>query len=170
MTEESKKGYIWVLEQSALEEGVKSTTRYRKHNFNKKICKQESPAPQRQRSGAKGGKAARKTAKVRRFTRSDEPKTVRCRGALLSNEYPGAVKEEQTSRTPNENFGTSGGMPYYLPRSNALQTPTSSYAPSVNRPNSPTSPMISNTTPYEFTSITACGSAAPEDPLFYEVL
>lgn len=153
-----------------MEEGVKSTTRYRKHNFNKKICKPESPAPQRQRSGAKGGKAARKTAKVRRFTRSDEPKTFRCRGALLSTTHPDAIEEEPAPRTPNKNFFPSGGMPYYLHRSNALQTPTSRYAPSFNRPNSPMSPLISNTTPYEFASITACGSAAPEDPLFYEVL
>jgi len=60
--EDSKKGFIWVLANSALEEGVKSTTRYRKHNLHKKSCKTEHPAPQRQISGAKGGKAAKKSA------------------------------------------------------------------------------------------------------------
>ena len=63
-SEDSKKGFIWVLADSALEEGVKSTTRYRKHNSNKKSCKTDHPAPQRQISGAKGGKAAKKSAMV----------------------------------------------------------------------------------------------------------
>jgi hypothetical protein len=152
-----------------LEEGVKSTTRYRKHNFNKKICKRESPAPQRQRSGAKGGKAARKTAKVRRFARSDNSKASRCQGALSPTTLPGAIKEEQAERTTNKNFHTSEGMPYYLHNSNVLQAP-SMYAASLNPSNSPISPSVSNNAPYEFSSITACASAGPDDPLFYEVL
>ena len=61
-TEDTKKGFIWVLADSALEEGVKSTTRYRKQNLHKKSCRTEHPAPQRQISGAKGGKAAKKSA------------------------------------------------------------------------------------------------------------
>lgn len=61
-SEDSKKGFIWVLANSALVEGVKSTTRYRKQNLHKRSCKTEHPAPQRQISGAKGGKAAKKSA------------------------------------------------------------------------------------------------------------
>ncbi|KAL8973715.1 MAG: hypothetical protein Q9197_002029 [Variospora fuerteventurae] len=70
-TDEAKKGFIWVLEPMALVDGVKSTTRYRKPGSNKKNVKARYPAPERQRSGAKGGKAARKAAYVRRSARFD---------------------------------------------------------------------------------------------------
>ncbi|KAL8969956.1 MAG: hypothetical protein Q9183_001751 [Haloplaca sp. 2 TL-2023] len=72
-TDDSKRGFIWVLEESAYHEGVKSTTRYRKSGSNKKVSKARHPAPERQRSGAKGGKAARKAAKIRRSARLDGP-------------------------------------------------------------------------------------------------
>ncbi|KAL8722216.1 MAG: hypothetical protein Q9225_001261 [Loekoesia sp. 1 TL-2023] len=68
-TDEAKKGFIWVLEPSALVDGVKSTTRYRKPGSNKKTGRGRHPAPERQRSGAKGGKAARKAAKIRQSAR-----------------------------------------------------------------------------------------------------
>ncbi|KAI9821092.1 MAG: hypothetical protein M1827_003826 [Pycnora praestabilis] len=71
--DESKKGFIWVLEPSAIQDGVKSTTRFRKVVPNKKSCRSDNPAPQRQRSGAKGGKAARKAAKFRRSARLEDP-------------------------------------------------------------------------------------------------
>ena len=62
-----------MLEESAYHEGVKSTTRYRKSGSNKKVSRARHPAPERQRSGAKGGKAARKAAKIRRSARLDGP-------------------------------------------------------------------------------------------------
>ncbi|KAL8730967.1 MAG: hypothetical protein Q9181_004480 [Wetmoreana brouardii] len=72
-TDDSKRGFIWVLEPSAFREGVKSTTRYRKSGSNKKVVKARHPAPERQRSGAKGGRAARKAAKIRRSARYEVP-------------------------------------------------------------------------------------------------
>ena len=79
-SDDSKKGFIWVLAESALQEGVKSTTRYRKQNSNKKSLKTAHPARQRQLSGAKGGKAAKKSAatakkmsRPRRTARTDRP-------------------------------------------------------------------------------------------------
>ncbi|CAL8582867.1 hypothetical protein XPA_008510 [Xanthoria parietina] len=74
-TDEAKRGFIWVLEPSALADGVKSTTRYRKSGSNKRVAKAAHPAPERQRSGARGGKAARNAAKVRRSTRIDASKS-----------------------------------------------------------------------------------------------
>lgn len=50
---------------------MQSTTRYRKQGSNKKAAKSEHPAPQRQRSGAKGGRAAKKTAKLRRAVQDE---------------------------------------------------------------------------------------------------
>ncbi|KAL8731837.1 MAG: hypothetical protein Q9166_003121 [cf. Caloplaca sp. 2 TL-2023] len=74
-TDDAKRGFIWVLEPSALADGVKSTTRYRKFGSNKKVAKPGHAAPERQRSGAKGGKAARNAAKTRRSTRNDGPRS-----------------------------------------------------------------------------------------------
>ncbi|KAL8814571.1 MAG: hypothetical protein Q9223_006217 [Gallowayella weberi] len=74
-TDEAKKGFIWVLEATALADGVKSTTRYRKSGSNKRVARAGHAAPDRQRSGAKGGKAARNAAKVRRSARIDRPRS-----------------------------------------------------------------------------------------------
>lgn len=54
----SKKGSLWRVTQSALRDGVISTTRYRK-DPKKKPERRSSPALKRQISGAKGGKATR---------------------------------------------------------------------------------------------------------------
>ncbi|KAI9728289.1 MAG: hypothetical protein M1834_007691 [Cirrosporium novae-zelandiae] len=67
----SKKAPVWRLTQRAVEEGVKSTTRYRKNCANKNARRSDNPAPQRQRSGARGGKAAKK-ANLRRSGRVEE--------------------------------------------------------------------------------------------------
>lgn len=144
--DESKKGFIWVLENSALIEGVKSTTRYRKHNSTKKVSKVEAPAPQRQRSGAKGGKAARKAAKMRRSMRMDEPRTFRYLDGPRGDASPSSTAECQS-----QTYFSS--EPYYLHSSN---TPAES--------------VISEENPYGYSSITGCASGTPEDPLFYESL
>ncbi|MCJ1267343.1 hypothetical protein MMC22_007228 [Lobaria immixta] len=145
-SDESKKGFIWVLEDSALREGVKSTTRYRKHNSTKKVGKVEAPAPLRQRSGAKGGKAARKAAKMRRSMRMDEPRTFRYSDGPRSEASPGSTAESQTQ-------AYFSSEPYYL---------HSSIPPAES--------VISEENPYGYSSITGCASGSPEDPLFYESL
>ncbi|OJD13028.1 hypothetical protein AJ78_06462 [Emergomyces pasteurianus Ep9510] len=61
-----KPANVWVLTKEALQNGVQSTTRYRRAGTHRKCPKSEHPAPQRQKSGAKGGKAAKKNAKTRR--------------------------------------------------------------------------------------------------------
>ena len=127
-------------------EGVKSTTRYRKHNSIKKVGKVEVPAPQRQRSGAKGGKAARKAAKMRRAMRMDEPRTFRCPDGPRADASPGSTAECQ-----NQAYFAS--EPYYLHTSNP-----------------PAESVISAESPYGYSSITGCASGSPEDPLFYESL
>jgi hypothetical protein len=61
-----KANSVWILTEDAIRHGVQSTTRYRKHGSNKKTNRTRIPAPLRQRSGAKGGRAARRAAKLRR--------------------------------------------------------------------------------------------------------
>lgn len=56
---------FWRLTDEAVRNGIQSTTRYRKQANCRKTLSLEPPAPLRQRSGARGGKAAKVTAKLR---------------------------------------------------------------------------------------------------------
>ncbi len=47
---------MWMLEPSAVKDGVKSTTRYRKRVLKKSSKKSRNPCPRRRQSGAKGGR------------------------------------------------------------------------------------------------------------------
>jgi hypothetical protein len=67
--EESREGFMWRLTDEAIREGVKSTTRYRSKQPNKRSHRTQQPQPQRQASGAKGGQAARRSANLRRSKR-----------------------------------------------------------------------------------------------------
>ncbi|KAI1685128.1 Forkhead domain containing protein [Pyrenophora tritici-repentis] len=64
-SEASRKGFMWRLTDQAILEGVKSTTRYRSKQPNKRGPRNHQPQPQRQASGAKGGKASRRSARMR---------------------------------------------------------------------------------------------------------
>ncbi|OAK94175.1 hypothetical protein IQ06DRAFT_234721 [Phaeosphaeriaceae sp. SRC1lsM3a] len=66
--DDSRKGFMWRLTADALRDGVKSTTRYRSKQPNKRGSR-AIPQPQRQASGAKGGQAARRSAHVKRSKR-----------------------------------------------------------------------------------------------------
>ncbi len=151
--DEAKKGFIWVLEPTAVEGGVKSTTRYRKFNSNRKIGKPEHPAPQRQRSGAKGGKAAKKAAKTRRSARFCEPSSLRyVETPNVVSPVASVPAMENTCQTISDSGPAhSNNMPYYL------STPTSS---------SPSSILDSKSYGYE--DITGCSPHLHDDPLFYE--
>lgn len=65
--EPKKATSVWFLTQTALRHGVQSTTRYRKTGVARKSGLNSSPDLQRQRSGAKGGRAARRAARLRRL-------------------------------------------------------------------------------------------------------
>ncbi|KAH7406577.1 hypothetical protein DE146DRAFT_675957 [Phaeosphaeria sp. MPI-PUGE-AT-0046c] len=66
--DDSRKGFMWRLTADALRDGVKSTTRYRSKQPNKRGSR-TMPQPQRQASGAKGGQAARRSANIKRSKR-----------------------------------------------------------------------------------------------------
>ncbi|KAL6253084.1 hypothetical protein RBB50_000804 [Rhinocladiella similis] len=61
-----KSNSIWILTDDAIKNGVQSTTRYRKAGGGKRHNGHRAPAVQRQRSGAKGGRAASRAARQRR--------------------------------------------------------------------------------------------------------
>ncbi|KAL9115686.1 MAG: hypothetical protein Q9227_000054 [Pyrenula ochraceoflavens] len=58
-----KSNNVWVLTPQAIEHGVESTTRYRNKCPGKKAFRSKRPAFNRQVSGRKGGKAARRSAR-----------------------------------------------------------------------------------------------------------
>lgn len=63
----------WRLTEDAIKRGgIHPTTRYRKQANQRKGLGSEAPAPQRQRSGARGGKATKITARNRGHTNADE--------------------------------------------------------------------------------------------------
>lgn len=167
-TDESKKGFIWILEPAAILDGVKSTTRYRKLSSNKKSIKAECLIPQRQRSGAKGGKAARKAAKVRRYTRLDGPRTFHFHDTppdhtSLASEIPSCDQKP----IDNATFPFST-MPYYLSSPPNILTPPDTLTPFTSpTEDSPVSSMIAGNVSYGFASIAGCAPRAPRDPLFY---
>ncbi|KAL8941930.1 MAG: hypothetical protein Q9216_001958 [Gyalolechia sp. 2 TL-2023] len=147
--DEAKKGFIWVLEPSALIEGVKSTTRYRKPGSNKKNGKGRHPAPERQRSGAKGGKAARKAAKLRRSVR------VEGGGPWGQEDIPRPSIEVPTLYTGANQPVTPSSM----------WTPDSleSYLSSTSRP---LRPLTTGQALYDYGSIEGVSSMVPHGPLF----
>jgi len=59
-----------MLTDDAIENGVQSTTRYRKSGTGRRTLGHGIPAAQRQRSGARGGRAARRGARQRREEQS----------------------------------------------------------------------------------------------------
>ncbi|KAI1619646.1 hypothetical protein EDD37DRAFT_570799 [Exophiala viscosa] len=61
-----KANSVWILTEDAIKNGVQSTTRYRKTGGGKRGLGHRVAAIQRQRSGAKGGRAASRAARQRR--------------------------------------------------------------------------------------------------------
>ncbi|KAG7007009.1 hypothetical protein G7Y79_00012g033450 [Physcia stellaris] len=157
-TDDCKRGFIWVLADSALEEGVKSTTRYRKQNSNKKGSKTENPALQRQLSGAKGGKAAKKSAAnasklaASRLRRTVRPENTSPSFFHNSRKVPqlSAIDENSSSQQQHQLPYRPDAGPYYR------HTPTST-------------PLLSSSEPrtFDYGGIIGCAPDM-EGPLFYD--
>ncbi|KAL8713327.1 MAG: hypothetical protein Q9220_002526 [cf. Caloplaca sp. 1 TL-2023] len=148
--EAAKRGFIWVLEPSAITDGIKSTTRYRKQGSNKKVHKSGHPAPERQRSGAKGGKATRKAAKTRRDPPSKEARAQKKEDIPLPSVEVPTMNSSEQPLTPasiwtNDSIETFWGT--------------------VNQSLSPL-PTMQGT--YGFESIAGVTNALPADSLFSE--
>ena len=123
-----KANSVWILTEYAVKNGVQSTTRYRKHGGSKRGGANRAPAVQRQRSGAKGGRAACRAARLRRQEQHEHrsanysPGTPSSMSSLYG--YTSPSQAEYTSAytyspvTPTGEFVTSDPfppphMPYY---------------------------------------------------------
>ncbi|KAB8222679.1 hypothetical protein BDV33DRAFT_59573 [Aspergillus novoparasiticus] len=90
----------WRLTDEAITHGIQSTTRYRKQANYKKTVGSDPPAPQRQRSGAKGGKATKITAKFRGLMNQDKLRKERCHQLLVSQRRPHKILHSQHHPSP----------------------------------------------------------------------
>lgn len=140
-SDNAKKGFVWVLEPSAIAEGVKSTTRYRKTGPNKKVVKSDSRALQRQASGRKGGQAARrakggKSKRVEAVTaavaalaeEADDPSSQYYGHEAipesddLASEF--SARQARPPMTPAHLSEDGSCYPYYLPLTASLSEPS----------------------------------------------
>jgi hypothetical protein len=121
--EEQKKGFMWRLTEQAINEGVKSTTRYRSKLPNKR-ARAHTPALKRQTAGAKGGQAAKKAAKRRserlRHTTinaacSSGYSSMRSSPCIHSPALASLGRKDDFGYGSRETFGTFGRSvsPYY---------------------------------------------------------
>ncbi|PLB45650.1 hypothetical protein P170DRAFT_449306 [Aspergillus steynii IBT 23096] len=136
----------WRLTDEAVKNGIQSTTRYRKQANYKKTLGSDPPAPQRQRSGAKGGKATKITAKFRGHVSQDELRRERCRQRLACQRRP-----------PKGLYGQ-----YY----HHHQSPTTTVSP-FHVPGPPlTRPSVE---PFDLGSVVGCADAPPCTPIFCDM-
>ena len=148
-SESKKSSATWVLEDWAVKDGVKSTTRYRKPP-SRRVHRSENPAPQRQRSGAKGGRAARKFARHRRSTQHVLP--YRPQLTAPSIEFAGV--EEGKYSDPSDSLPVTpevGSWPYFH-----------SIPSSANRP----SPIDGDT--FNYLDVLGCNPEDPINALYYD--
>ena len=149
-SDDGKKGFVWVLEQSALEKGVESTTRYRKPGSHKKPGRVETVAAQRQRSGAKSGKAMKKSARLRRTTRSELPQRIEMDEA--SHDQTSANMQYQDHPSLLDNDPYEMDTLHYSVHTSPLTVQSS----------------IAETSPYGFEDIVGCMPSLDNEPLFYD--
>ena len=129
-----KKGSLWRLTRQALQDGVISTTRYRK-DPKRKPERRSSPALKRQISGAKGGQATRAASAHKRAMQARALGTTNISGF---ERHRRALRQQEPvfltpTSMPNSNRATASptsgwmphGLPSHLPHSTSL--PASPY-------------------------------------------
>ncbi|KAL5050449.1 hypothetical protein BDW71DRAFT_125812 [Aspergillus fruticulosus] len=157
----------WRLTEEAVSNGIQSTTRYRKQANYKKPVTSDPPAPQRQRSGAKGGKATKITARFRSNGLSmnslgqDEYRRERaCRQSLQQHQG-----HNPRITPPQRHLPKSFIYSQYLPRLSPTTT-TAAYAPGVvGTTTSTTLPMTATRSPaiesFNLGNVVGCADAPP---------
>lgn len=111
----AKKGFIWVLEPSAVGAGIESTTRYRQKTVGKRSDNVDHADPKRQRSGRKGGRAARKSAKMKRSALLDhDSRYARYPESHPNSTFHALPDEPLHQASPHQDWNGTSGLPYYL--------------------------------------------------------
>ncbi|KAI9672321.1 MAG: hypothetical protein M1817_003343 [Caeruleum heppii] len=125
-SDDSKKGFVWHLEPRAAEEGVKSTTRYRKAGSSKKVAKADTSTPQRQvtqrkgrQASARGRSCTKRSRRILNRTETNMPAQLSPpRGTPLSVHSP----TDRFEVMPSSNEFTSSPACYPYGYSSAMPT------------------------------------------------
>ncbi|PWY80007.1 hypothetical protein BO83DRAFT_201083 [Aspergillus eucalypticola CBS 122712] len=140
----------WRLTNEAIKNGVQSTTRYRKQASYRKALGSDPPAPQRQRSGAKGGKATKVKPKFRgRMSEEELPK---------GRYHPRVTSQPRPTKNVFTHYHTSAGTLTEITIMSPFQV--SGLTPSGNRLSSE---------PFDLGSVVGCADPAPCPPLFCDM-
>ncbi|KAL4980321.1 hypothetical protein BDW66DRAFT_53868 [Aspergillus desertorum] len=157
----------WRLTDEAVSNGIQSTTRYRKQANYKKPVTSDPPAPQRQRSGAKGGKATKITARFRSNGLSmNSMSQEECRRERICRQNLQQHQGHNPRVTPSQrHFPKSFIYSQYLPRPSPA-TATAAYAPGVvGTTTSTTVPMTATRSPviegFNLGNVVGCPDAPP---------
>ena len=102
-----KANSMWMLTEHAIKHGVQSTTRYRKNGTSKKGSSNKTPAIQRQRSGARGGRAARRAARAKRQEYAVQATRTQIDGYDSPTSYTHTPSPLSTSRDQWSTYGDS---------------------------------------------------------------
>ncbi|PYI01051.1 hypothetical protein BO78DRAFT_328600 [Aspergillus sclerotiicarbonarius CBS 121057] len=140
----------WRLTNEAIENGVQSTTRYRKQASYRKALGSDPPAPQRQRSGAKGGKATKIKARFRGRMSEDDLRREKCRQRVTSQRRPQKNVYAQYSTTAAALTGITVVSPYQ-----------------VSGPTTPGTRLSAE--PFDLGSVVGCADPSPCTPLFCDM-
>ena len=165
-----KKGSLWRLTRQALQDGVISTTRYRK-DPKRKPERRSSPALKRQISGAKGGQATRAASAHKRAMQARALGTTNISGF---ERHRRALRQQEPvfltpTSMPNSNRATASpqsgwiphGLPSHLPHTTSL--PASPYfVQSVENDSFPMGPPQSMSNPHTPPEIHIGYSAPPK--------
>ncbi|KAL3468431.1 hypothetical protein BJX64DRAFT_282603 [Aspergillus heterothallicus] len=177
----------WRLTEEAITNGIQSTTRYRKQANYKKSAAADPPAPQRQRSGAKGGKATKITARFRSSQSINSMPSMsqdeylceqlKCKPFQRHHPQPQRVIPSQRQHhhhlPPTKNFLYS----QYLHRSSATPTTTSDWSHGAGGGGGEGTTLPLTRSPavegFDLGNIVGCGDAppctVPSTPIFYDM-
>ena len=105
--------------------GIESTTRYRQKTVGRRSDHVDNADPKRQRSGRKGGRAAKKSAKLRKSAILEHDTSyAHYPKSELNTTFNSLSDEPLQQNSPHQNWNSTSGLPYYL------TPPLSSTAPS----------------------------------------
>jgi hypothetical protein len=126
--DETKKSTEWVLEDFAINDGVQSTTRYRKGTGSNKFTKSKNPTPSRQSLGRKGGIRAKTKFSHQKVKagRSDRPRSIQRLDTGRRPHQPQSksqVTQRQVSPMTPCPESLSSSRPYFIPKPEYFEVP-----------------------------------------------
>lgn len=162
--EDGKKGFVWVLDPAAIAVGgVESTTRFRKPMANNKrpLTRHEAVVAQRQRSGAKGGRATTRRIQKRRLMRSQYPSftTPQQEPIVKSEPIVNPVHEHDQQVNIYQQYTQQYALPFSNEPYNANYGPYFASTPS-------SSVQSPDAIPYNFEDISGCSTGLDNEFLF----